>query len=664
MSLKNDFLSIFPTSLDEMSINPWTMMFKGQEEQAYWRGRVDKELGQKRIGIIIGFLIYLAFAITDFLVMPTLKDLAWSFRFGLFMPLSLVAFIITYLSYGKQWIKPIVSVLLFLSGAVHVLILWQAPLGAASLYHMAILIFVVFGFSLLRTTFLYTVIATLGMLMVYMTYLFGASPFNTSERLTALIFVLVGTFVAGVGGYMLEYAQRRNYYLTAGRGSSKIADKSKSQGTSKAKEEPRQVIKTVESPVNKLFENLIDMVWFISLDGEIKYISPASKEFLGYEPEDLTGKRAVTIMANDSYSKFDQLAARLYRDKNRIQETFEYKTKAGLIKSGDVVMTRFQDKRFGEGYIGSTRPALDAVQVPQGQAQSQTQPQSQSQVAEDPQIRILKEDLEDIRQVNRQLIQEAEDLKGKIVMINTEQAAKLDVPMDALAEVLERVSVHYSEITKAQLNEHYKELEIINDKYSHMTMSKHDLENYFKVAKGKIHQTSNGLDVLKDRISLFKSYLMPADHLHLQNYQMRTLLEESVLKLKQFFKNTKHVIDIDCPRGIEISTDKAIFEQVINNMIMHSLQFSFAQIRNGSIEIAVEKVEGQVFITYRDNGDKLQSDVIDEMFARMIQDDLTDLEGMELHLVRQIVEKHLSGSIGCEYDTQKNTFRIVLPIQR
>ncbi len=653
MSLKNDFLSIFPTSLEEMSINPWTMMFKGQEEQTYWRGRVDKELGQKRIGIIVGFMIYLAFAMADLLVMPTLKDLAWSFRFGLFMPLSLIAFIVTYLSYGKQWIKPIASVLLFLSGAIHVVILWKAPLAAASLYHMGIVIFVVFGFALLRTTFLYTAMASLGMLLIYMTYLFSASPFTTAERLTALILVIVGTFVAGAGGYMLEYAQRRNYYLTAGRGSGKVIDKTKSQSASKAKEEPRQVIKTVESPVNKLFENLNDMVWFISLEGEIKYISPASKEFLGYEPEDLTGKRAVTIMANDSYSKFDQLAARLYRDKNRVQETFEYKTKAGLIKSGDVVMTKFQDKRFGEGYIGSTRPALEVVHQVQ-----------QAEAVEDPQVRSLKEDLEDIKQVNRQLVQEAEDLKGKIMIINTEQAAKVEVPLDALAEVLERVSVHYAEVTKVQLNEHYKELEIIGDKYSHMTMSKHDLENYFKVAKGKIHQTANGLDVLKDRLGLFKSFLMPADHLHLQTYQMRTLLEESVLKLKQFFKNTKHVIDIDCPRGIEILTDKAIFEQVINNMIMHSLQFSFAHIRNGSIEIAVEKVEGQVFITYRDNGDKLQSDVIDEMFARMIQEDLTDLEGMELHLVRQIVEKHLAGSIGCEYDTQKNTFRIVLPIQR
>lgn len=690
MSLKKDFLSIFPTPMEEMHLNPLTLMFKGQEEKIYWQSRISKELGQKRLGMAIGVVLYLVFAIADILVIPELQGLAWFFRFGFFIPLTLIAFVVSYLEVGKKYLIPIASSLLLIGGLGHVTILFNAPPEAVKLYHLGIVLFSVYGYFWMRTTFAVTSVAMVTIWLGYFVYLFGASPLMLSERLSAALVALMGLVLSAGGGYLMEYSQRRNYYIVQGRihdqqvqtaqrdGKNQNQNQNQKQKGKNGKEQEliesqKPVVRTVESPVNKLFESLVDMVWFISLEGEIKYMSPSSKEFLGYEAEDLVGKRALTIMSAESYQDFEEKAQRLYRDKNRIQAVFEYKTKAGLIKPGDVVMRRFQDKRYGEGYIGSTRPLPEVVlQMPQEPVKAAeikgaaaTKEKLGEKLQEESSLNVqLRGDLEDLKQVNRQLHQELDDMKGKFQLLHAEMDKREDVPVAVLADVLERMADHYSQATKRQLLDHDKELEIISDKFNHQSMAKSDLENYLKQAKFKIHQTVNGLDLLKDRVRLYKSFLTPVDHLHVQKYNMRAILEESVLKLKQFFKNTKHVIEIDCPKAIEIQTDKQLFEQVINNMIMHSLQFSFHNTRSGRIEIGVEQVDQQIFLTYRDNGEKLEGDVMDEMFARMIDQDLTHVEGLELHLVRQIVEKHLSGSIGCDYDLQKNTFKIVIPAQQ
>ncbi|MCK8059429.1 MULTISPECIES: PAS domain-containing sensor histidine kinase [unclassified Fusibacter] len=648
MSLKSDFLSIFPTSMDEMNLNPLTMMFKGKEEANYWSKRLDKELGQKRIGIIIGVLIYLLFALTDAVIMPEVKDLAWFFRFTFYIASSLIVFIVTYTEFAKKSFHYLMALLMFIAGVGHILILMQAPASAVQVYDLGILIFIVYGFMVLRTQYLYAFISMAVLTLSFIGYVYGLSPLEGPQRLTVTLMTLLGFIISGVGSYFADYSQRRNYYLTTVSRRTKV-EEHRTKRSKETQVEVKPVVRTVESPVNKLFEHITDVIWFISLDGEIKYISSSVKEFLGYEPEELIGKRSVMMMTNEAYAAFDRSASRLYRDKNIVQATYEYKTKAGLIKMGEAFVKSHSDKRFGEGYVGSTRPLTDDA--------------VEARATDENQMKKLQEETEDLRQLNSNLMTEVDDLKHKIHRVHEEQDKKEEVPMYALAEALEKVAEHYADNTKVQLEAHHRELEIINDKFTEMTMSKYDLENYFNLAKKKIHDTSNSLDILTDRISLFNHYLMASDTLDVRTYQLRSLLEESVLKLKHFFKHTKHIIEIDCPRGIELDVDKTLFEHVINNMIINSLQFSFAQVRNGKIEISVEKVGKQVFITYKDDGEKIQADVIDEMFAGIINQNVNALEGMELHIVRQIIESHMKGSIGCAYDNQKNTFKVVLPIE-
>jgi PAS domain S-box-containing protein len=650
MSLKSDFLSIFPTSMEEMNLNPLTMMFKGKDETNYWSSRIEKDLGQKRIGIIIGVIIYLLFAFTDALLMPELKDLAWFFRFTFYIASALIVFIASYTEFGKKAFHYLMAALMLVAGAGHILILIQSPVNVVQVYDLGILIFIIYGFLVLKTQYLYAFLSMSVLTVSFFGYLFGMSPLSGPERISVAVIALLGFLISGVGSYFSDYIQRRNYYLTSVSRRTKVEDyRSNKKQESQPQSEIKPVTRTVESPINKLFENITDVIWFISLEGEIKYISSSVKEFLGYEPEELIVKRAVMMMTNEAYSDFDRTASRLYRDKNIVQATFEYKTKAGLIKIGEAFVKSHSDKRYGEGYVGSTRPLSDDA--------------AQAKVTDENQLKKFAEQAEDLKQINKTLILEIDDLKQKIYRVHEEQDKREEVPMHALAEALEKVSEHYSDNTKEQLEAHHRELELISDKFTEMTMSKYDLENYFKVAKKKIHDTSNSLDILSDRVSLFNHYLMASDSLDVQKYQIRSLLEESVLKLKHFFKNTKHIIEIDCPRGIEIEIDKTLFEHVINNMIINSLQFSFTQVRNGKIEIVVEAVDKQVIITYKDDGEKIKADVIDEMFAGIINQDINALEGMELHIVRQIIETHMNGSIGCAYDNQKNTFRVVLPIE-
>lgn len=658
MSLKNDFMSIFPTRMDEMSLNPVTLQFKGRREQAYWDARITSEWGQKRIAIILTVVLYLVFGIADWLLVPEVKDLLWFIRFTFYIPAALIVFSVSYMSFSNKYIHYMVSALTVVSSIAHIMVFAQVPTDVMRLYGLGLILFLVLGTTLMRTKFVYATGSVVLSYIIFEIYLFIAKPLPINEVWTLTLVTFVGMLIALAIGYISDYITHRNYYMSIH--TQKVTEEPSTHTRSsrqkaktapvEAKPEPKTVVRTIESPINRLFEQINDVVWFISLEGEIKYISSSIKEFLGYEPEDLIGKRAVTIMTNEAYASFDQKASRLYRDKNVVEERFEYKTKAGLIKFGESHVKRYSDKRLGEGYVGSTRPMndekMEAIEV-------DIQQQSK-----------INDELVDLKNINAKLSNELEDLKHKIRRVHEEQDKRQEVPLNALAEALERVATHYADLTKEQIETLYKEVRLVEDKFKDQNMSKYDLENYFKITKRKLHETSNGLDVLADRVHLFNSYLMASDTLRIETYPMRSLLEESVLKLKHFFKDTKHIIEIKCQKGLEIDIDKSLFEQVINNMIINSLLFSFKGMRNGKIDIAVEVQDKQVIITYKDDGEKIQADVIDEMFAQIINHDINALEGLELHIVRQIIETHLKGTIGCEYDNQKNTFRMVLPLER
>lgn len=64
-------------------------------------------------------------------------------------------------------------------------------------------------------------------------------------------------------------------------------------------EEENKILQRSEDRFRKLVENTSDLIWEVDENGINTYMSPKIKEVLGYEPEELVGKRPFDFMVPD-----------------------------------------------------------------------------------------------------------------------------------------------------------------------------------------------------------------------------------------------------------------------------------------------------------------------------------------------------------------------------
>lgn len=83
-----------------------------------------------------------------------------------------------------------------------------------------------------------------------------------------------------------------------------------------------------------LVDNSTDVIYMLSLDGEIQFISPSVETVFGYTPEEVRSKNIRTFLTNDSYKKQDIAMKRaLMENDSDISEklTTQVKNKKGEI---------------------------------------------------------------------------------------------------------------------------------------------------------------------------------------------------------------------------------------------------------------------------------------------------------------------------------------------
>lgn len=637
MSLKQDFLSIFPTQMTDMKLDPTSLKFEQAKEQQYWTHNIEKTLSQKRVAMVIGVLIYLALAVADLVLAPALKDFAWMMRFGLFVPAALATFIFSYQALARQYLHLAVAILMLFAGLLQLVILWQAPAEVALVYCMALILIIVYNYTILATDFRLALVAQSATLIGFAVYLFSASPLTSAQRVVVFVIAALAYLLGAWVNYLMIYNSKRNYFIN-----NQTTKTSKRDEVSTSSAE-KTTIKKVESPINKMFDSIMDVVWFIDLNGEIKYISQSVKEFLGYEPDELIGKRALLLMPVDQYNEFERNATRLYKDLNLVQDIYEYKTKAGLIKRGESIIKAYSDRKLGEGYIGSTRPITDQVAI--------------AMDTDAKQLKQLKSQVEGLDLDNRSLNEEVTSLREKLVMINQAHDSADTITRQELIDWLNQYNGDQAAYLSAISKEHRDQLRLLAKKFDNRTMGKYDLQAYVSSADLSLSHTIDYFKLLDSHQLIFIDIHKNSDQIIQNNYNIRTLLEENVIELRYLFEKTEHVIEINCQKSLEFTVDQTLFKHVLHNMIMQSLLKALTAKKMGKLTIDVEQSEDSTLLTIRDNGKLIEVDVVEQALAELLaKGDQTTV----LPLVNRLLQTHFNGNLKRQDETADNHYLLTI----
>ncbi len=111
--------------------------------------------------------------------------------------------------------------------------------------------------------------------------------------------------------------------------------------------------------------------------------------------------------------------------------------------------------------------------------------------------------------------------------------------------------------------------------------------------------------------------------------------------------------------------DESRLQQVIDNLLSNAIKFTP---RGGSIDVALERVEGQARMTVRDTGIGIAAAALAEVFDRFRQVDTSSTRrygglGLGLAIVRNLVELH-GGKVTAESGGEGlgSTFTVTLPL--
>ncbi|MEE9911676.1 MAG: response regulator [Deltaproteobacteria bacterium] len=202
--------------LKKMHMDWFTLRFTGPDailEQTFYQYYATRTLLPLRITLVTGILVYGAFGILDALMMPDHKTIPWLIRYAVVCPSLAVMLGITYFPRSYRYIQPIMSFIVALGGLGIVAMIAIAPLPVNYFYYAGLILVFIFGYTFVYLRFLWASLSGWIIVASYeMTAWFTGTP--TMVLISNSFFLISANLAGMLACYNIEYAHRRNYFLT------------------------------------------------------------------------------------------------------------------------------------------------------------------------------------------------------------------------------------------------------------------------------------------------------------------------------------------------------------------------------------------------------------------------------------------------------------------
>lgn len=169
-----------------------------------------------------------------------------------------------------------------------------------------------------------------------------------------------------------------------------------------------------------------------------------------------------------------------------------------------------------------------------------------------------------------------------------------------------------------------------------------------------------------DLVKAFKAVAVDQSSAELRQIELEGYIKDILTSLRPKLKRTKHEIDIQIPISIELYCDPGAISQIITNLIMNSLNHAFLADQVGHISIAANIKGGTLHLTYSDDGQGIDEDILQRLFDPFVTTKRGQGgSGLGTHIIYNLVTQALGGRIQCVSELgQGSRFEITLPMSK
>ncbi len=272
---------------------------------------------------------------------------------------------------------------------------------------------------------------------------------------------------------------------------------------------------------------------------------------------------------------------------------------------------------------------------------------------------------------------ELEEMKDKLERTNSELSATLDDLKTTQARLInsEKMAV-LGEVTASLSHEintplgvgvsgasHlHEELIKIERSYRQNNVIKDDFEEFLSIGLDITDLITNNLRKAYRLIKSFKQVAVDQASETKRIFKVKAYTEQVLMSMGNIITKSGHIVTIHCDEELEIDGYPGAFSQVVNNLVMNSINHAYDAEEKGSILMEFESGNDKLTFIYSDDGKGMKADILDRIFEPYFTTKGGEGgTGLGMQVILDIITKLYKGTIDCTSEVGKGvTFTIVI----
>jgi diguanylate cyclase (GGDEF)-like protein len=151
----------------ESRYNRITLRFPGDLERLFQDEYLRNNLGQIRLTFLVGAVFYAAFGLLDLISAPAAAPAFWVLRFGIFLPVSILVFVLSLFPWGKRHAELMTTVWMVVAGMGILTMIAVIPHHTGRTYYAGLMMVLIAGYTWLRIRLVWAALAGWLLVLAY-----------------------------------------------------------------------------------------------------------------------------------------------------------------------------------------------------------------------------------------------------------------------------------------------------------------------------------------------------------------------------------------------------------------------------------------------------------------------------------------------------------------
>jgi len=149
-----------------------------------------------------------------------------------------------------------------------------------------------------------------------------------------------------------------------------------------------------------------------------------------------------------------------------------------------------------------------------------------------------------------------------------------------------------------------------------------------------------------------------------RTFNLKEYTQDVIRSLYPRLKSKKIKISLDMNDELKLNSFPGAFSQIITNLVINSLVHGFDSQDQGKITISMHLADQKLILEYKDDGRGIPKENLGKIFDPFFTTNKKIGTGLGLHIVYNIVNQKLGGTVTCSSDIGKGVnFMMTIPVQ-